>query len=132
MTVKSEFSTAGHVTTVREERSKGQKARDKVNNIKLVETMQYQPKIERRTILRTKNMGSWLTAHGTTIIGTVLSGMTFRGLYFSTIASPAVKKREEAQFIRACKNCQLVDSCSHESHQILHQIDYNNPFDVAF
>ena len=37
-----------------------------------------------------------------------------------------------AQFIRACKHCQLVNSCSHKAYQFLQTIDPETPFGVEF
>ena len=40
--------------------------------------------------------------------------------------------KEVAQFIRACANFQLVNSCSHEAQQLLLQIESDTPFYVVF
>ena len=45
-----------HVRSVREELSKGQKLRDEANGIKLAETMQDRPKLERRILLCAKKL----------------------------------------------------------------------------
>ena len=42
-----------------------------------METVLDLPKIDFGILLRVKNMGSWLTSCGTTVTGTVLSGMEF-------------------------------------------------------
>ena len=44
---------------------------------------------------------------------------------------PMVNK-EVVQFIRVYVHLQLVNSCSNEAHQMLHTIESDNPFDVAF
>ena len=40
--------------------------------------------------------------------------------------------KDVEQFIRAYENCQLVDSCSHESQQLLQTIESNTQFDMVF
>ena len=44
----------------------------------------------------------------------------------------AIVNKEVAQFIRACKHCELVNSCSYDAQQLLHTIESNTPFDVVF
>ena len=50
---------------------------DEANEIKLEESVQDLPKLDRRILLCTKNTGSWLTARGTMVTGTLLSDMEF-------------------------------------------------------
>ena len=52
--------------------SEGQKSRNETNGIKLAENMQDRPNRECRIIICAKNMGSWLIARGTIVIGKVL------------------------------------------------------------
>ena len=56
---------------------RGKKTRDEANKIKFSETMKEFTNMEHRSMLRAKNTGSWLLARGTTVTGTVLSGVEF-------------------------------------------------------
>ena len=49
----------------------------------------------------------------------------------SRFLGPMVNK-EVVQFIRAYTHCQFVNSCSHEAHQLLRNIESDTPFDVVF
>ena len=40
--------------------------------------------------------------------------------------------KEVAHFIRAYDHCKLLNSCSHEAHQLIQTIDSDTPFDVVF
>ena len=40
--------------------------------------------------------------------------------------------KEVAHFIRAYDHCKLLNSCSHEAHQLIQTIDSDTPFDVLF
>ena len=83
VTGESKFSTTDHVIAVRDERSEGGEERNRDNKIKLAETVQECPKLESRIMLHMNNVGSWLTAHGTTVTGTVLAGMEFRDFLYA-------------------------------------------------
>ena len=88
VTGKSEFSTTIHVIAVREQRSQGQKAHNKSNKIKFIESVHYVYTLIHRILIRLKNMCSWLTARGDTVTGTVLLVMEFHYLLFSCYNIP--------------------------------------------
>ena len=73
--IHSVINSSKYVLYKIRKRSEEEKARDESKNIKLTETVQDSPKIKHRIIICTKNTGSWLTAHGATVTGTVLPGM---------------------------------------------------------
>ena len=43
-----------------------------------------------------------------------------------------IVNNEVAQFITACTHFQLVKSCSHEAHHLIHIIESDTLFDVVF
>ena len=125
-------STADHVRAVREEHSGGQKPRDAANKIKLEENVQYCNRLERRNLLHAKSTVSFLLARGTTVTGTVLSGMDFCDFICAQykLAPPTSRKmwwlfsiilRTSHTWLKKCRTCHPTSQWSvwqaHPSHE---------------
>ena len=72
------FSNDDHLWMLGEERHDGKKDREAVYKTKLKGLVHNLIGTDRRKILRAKSTGAWLSIHGTTVSGTVLSTMEFR------------------------------------------------------
>ena len=71
------ISIADHLLALREERRHGQKIRDDTNKDKLKELVKEFEILYLCIVLRTKNIGSWLTVRGTTVTCTVFVDKKF-------------------------------------------------------
>ena len=96
------FSNADHLRTIGEERRDGQKDWEVANKNKLKGLVQYLKGTNRRLILRAKITGAWMSAHGTTVSGTVLSAMEFRDFLCACYNVPPPKPQESLQQMWHC------------------------------
>ena len=94
VTGEREFSTAGHILVLREERCDRKKIHDDANKSKLKGLVDALEEAYLRLIICAKNTGSWLTVQGTKVTGTVLEATEFCDFCTRVIMlpSPTLKK----------------------------------------
>ena len=81
------FSNSDHLRTLSEERRDGNKDQDVIQESRLKGLVRYLKGTDKRLILRAKSTGAWMSVHGTSVSGTVLSATEFRDFYVLVIMS---------------------------------------------
>ena len=79
------ISSSAHLRTISEEIRDGKKDRDAAYESKLKVLVRYLKGTDKRLLLCAKSTGACLKVRGTTVSGTVLSDMTFWGVYVHVI-----------------------------------------------
>ena len=79
------FSNADHLWNLSEEQRNRKKDRDAAYKSKLKGLVSDLKVNDNRLILRAKIIGAWLSVHGTTVSGTVLSATEFWDFYVQVI-----------------------------------------------